>query len=233
MRSAPVSRSRLSPPSMASPSRRRISSENESGRLARSVPSCFGSWATAKPGDILLIEQVDRLSRLSAADWLKLRSELDARQIRVVALDLPTSWQLADASDEFTSRMFGAINGMMLDMLAAITRKDYDDRRRRAAQGIAKAKAEGRIGAGPRTSDRNAGIAAQLRGGASWTSIQKSMGVSRATIAKVARRGAKAPEREWLRNKDHRDLVSMWPCQQADHHRRMAFDWRNWPSDWY
>ena len=32
--------------------------------------------------------------------------------------------------DEFTGRMFDAINGMLLDMLAAIARKDYTDRRR-------------------------------------------------------------------------------------------------------
>jgi DNA invertase Pin-like site-specific DNA recombinase len=163
--------------------------ENESGAsLAR--PELFRLISDSKPGDILLIEQVDRLSRLSASDWLKLRAELDAKQIRVVALDLPTSWQLADTKDEFTSRMFGAINGMLLDMLAAISRKDYDDRRRRAAQGIARARAEGRYKGRPENIDRNAGIAAQLRGGASWTSIQKSMGVSRATINKIARRMA-------------------------------------------
>ena len=68
-----------------------------------------------------------------------------ARRMRVVALDLPTSWMMATNSvDEFTGRMFEAINGMMLDMLAAVARKDYDDRRRRQAQGQAKAKAEGR-----------------------------------------------------------------------------------------
>ena len=44
------------------------------------------------------------------------------------------------AGDEFTGRMFEAINAMLLDMLAAVARKDYDDRRRRQAQGQAKAK---------------------------------------------------------------------------------------------
>jgi DNA invertase Pin-like site-specific DNA recombinase len=39
--------------------------------------------------------------------------------------------------------MFEAINGMLLDMLAAVARKDYDDRSRRQAQGQAKAKAAG------------------------------------------------------------------------------------------
>ena len=40
--------------------------------------------------------------------------------------------------------MLAAVNGMLLDMLAAIARKDYENRRRRQAEGTAKAKAAGR-----------------------------------------------------------------------------------------
>jgi DNA invertase Pin-like site-specific DNA recombinase len=142
----------------------------------------------------LLVEQVDRLSRLTDSDWRKLRAELDAKldakQVRVVALDLPTSWQLAAPGDEFTSRMFAALNAMMLDMLAAVARKDYDDRRRRQAHGVAKAKAAGAYRGRPEDTDRNAGIARMLRSGMSWTSIQAATGCSRATIAKVAKRAA-------------------------------------------
>src|ERR1700729_1613485 len=115
--------------------------ENESGAsLAR--PELFRLLADSKPGDVLLVEQVDRLSRLTDADWRKLRSTIDAKQVRIVALDLPTSWQMA-TGDGFTLRMFAAINGMLLDMLAAVARKDYEDRRRRQQQGIEKAKREG------------------------------------------------------------------------------------------
>src|SRR5271168_3234120 len=77
--------------------------ENESGaKLAR--PELFRLIADSRPGDVLLIEQVDRLSRLTDGDWRKLRAELDAKHIRVVALDLPTSWQLAAPADQFTAR---------------------------------------------------------------------------------------------------------------------------------
>jgi DNA invertase Pin-like site-specific DNA recombinase len=97
-------------------------------------PELFRLLGDAHPGDILLVEQVDRLSRLTAADWERLKAELTARRMRVVALDLPASWVMAtNAGDEFTVRMFEAINGMLLDMLAAVARKDYDDRRRRQA----------------------------------------------------------------------------------------------------
>ncbi|NSY17717.1 recombinase family protein [Neorhizobium sp. AL 9.2.2] len=161
--------------------------ENESGaKLAR--PELFRLLSDALPGDILLIEQVDRLSRLTAADWQNLRAELETRRVRVVALDLPTSWTLAVPADEFTGRMFSAINGMMLDVLAAVARKDYDDRRRRQAQGQARAKAEGLYRGRPEDAKRNKGIAAMLKAGASWTQIQNATGCSRATIAKIAKR---------------------------------------------
>jgi DNA invertase Pin-like site-specific DNA recombinase len=163
--------------------------ENESGaKLAR--PELFRLLADSKPGDVLLVEQVDRLSRLTDSDWRKLRAELEARQIRVVALDLPTSWQVAAPGDEFTARMFAALNAMMLDMLAAVARKDYDDRRRRQAHGVAKAKAAGAYRGRPEDTDRNAGIAGMLRSGMSWTAIQAATSCSRATIAKVAKRAA-------------------------------------------
>lgn len=166
--------------------------ENESGStLAR--PELFRLLKDTRPGDVLLVEQVDRLSRLTAADWDKLKAEIATRQVRVVALDLPTSWMMATAdADAFTVRMFEAINAMLLDMLAAVARKDYDDRRRRQAQGQARAKAEGRYKGRPEDAKRNAGIADMLKRGMSWSAVQSATGCSRATVAKVAKRAAAA-----------------------------------------
>jgi DNA invertase Pin-like site-specific DNA recombinase len=107
----------------------------------------------------------------------------------VVALDLPTSWSMATTTaDEFTARMFEAINGMLLDMLAAVARKDYTDRRRRQDQGTAKAKLEGKYKGRREDTERNDGIAAMLASKASWTTIQNATGCSRATVAKIAKR---------------------------------------------
>jgi DNA invertase Pin-like site-specific DNA recombinase len=92
----------------------------------------------------------------------------------------------ADA-DAFTARMFEAINGMMLDMLAAVARKDFEDRRRRQAEGIAKAKSDGRMRGRPENAERNAAIARLLAHGESWAQIQAATGCSRDTIARVAR----------------------------------------------
>ena len=162
--------------------------ENESGaKLAR--PGLFRLLADAEPGDVLLVEQVDRLSRLTDGDWQKLKAELAAKRIRVVALDLPTSWVMTTGNgDEFTARMFDAINGMLLDMLAAVARKDYEDRRRRQRQGQEKAKAAGIYKGRPEDTKRNEGIADMLAAKMSWSSIQDATGCSRATVAKIAKR---------------------------------------------
>ena len=57
------------------------------------------------------------------------------KELKVISLDLPTSHLAfsSQISDEFTHSMIKA-------MLAAIARKDYQDRRRRQAEGIEKAK---------------------------------------------------------------------------------------------
>lgn len=100
----------------------------------------------AEPGDVILTEQVDRLSRLDDAGWETLRKQLTDKQLAIVSLDLPTSHLALTSvvSDDFTRSMLKAVNGMMLDMLAAIARKDYEDRRRRQAEGISKAKTQGK-----------------------------------------------------------------------------------------
>jgi DNA invertase Pin-like site-specific DNA recombinase len=64
--------------------------ENESGASLKR-PELFRLLNDCKPGDILLVEQVDRLSRLTNDDWQRLKSLISAKQVRVVALDLPTS----------------------------------------------------------------------------------------------------------------------------------------------
>ena len=77
---------------------------------------------------------------------------------------------------------------MMLDMLAAIARKDYEDRRRRQRQGIETAKIQGRYKGRQEDTKRNGGIASMLSSGISWSQIQAGTGASRATIAKIAKR---------------------------------------------
>jgi len=158
--------------------------ENESGaKLDR--PELFRLLDIAIEGDVLLVEQVDRISRLNHQDWETLKTLIIQKGIKIVALDLPTSHQMMQTGDEFTQRMLSAINAMMLDMLAAIARKDYEDRRRRQAQGVQKAKAAGKYTGRPVDTEKHRKIAILLGEGKSYSQIVDLLGCSRHTISKI------------------------------------------------
>ena len=88
-------------------------------------------------------------------------------------------------STEFTASIIQAVNGMLLDMLAAVARKDYEDRRRRQLQGIEKAQADGKYAGRKPDLKKRASIASLLKAGQSYSSIQETLGCSRHLIADV------------------------------------------------
>ncbi|WP_375192534.1 recombinase family protein [Marinobacter sp.] len=158
--------------------------ENESGASLQR-PELFRLLRECQKGDVLLVEQVDRLSRLSFEDWDKLKDEIKSRGVRVVALDLPTSWELLEVSEDLNSRIKDAFNSMMLDVLAAVARKDYEDRRRRQVQGIEKAKKAGKYRGRRENKERNRKIYDLLLKGLSWSEICELTGASRSTLSRI------------------------------------------------
>ncbi len=99
----------------------------------------------------------------------------------------PTICMKLKSSDntEFTASIIQAVNGMLLDILAAVARKDYEDRRRRQLQGIEKAKADGKYAGRKPDLRKRAIIASLLAAGQSYSSIQETLGCLRHLIADV------------------------------------------------
>lgn len=166
--------------------------ENESGAKA-DRPELLRLLKDAKKGDVLLVESIDRLSRLPTEDWAKLKAAIDSKGLRIVALDLPTSHQgiTATKGDEFTDRMLAAINSMLVDMMAAIARKDYEQRRERQAQGIEKAKAQGRYKGRPVDEDLHKRVRELLAADLGIRATARLAGCSTTTVLKI--RGKAAP----------------------------------------
>jgi len=151
-------------------------------------PELIRLLGDAEPGDVILIEQVDRLTRLDDAGWETLRKQITDKQLAIVSLDLPTSHLVLSStvSDDFTRSMQKAVNGMMLDMLAAIARKDYEDRRRRQSEGITKAKAEGKHRGRVADAQKHELIRTlRLTHGKSLRETARLAGVSKMTVIRV------------------------------------------------
>ena len=162
--------------------------ENESGAtLTR--PQLMQLIDDAHEGDVILVEQIDRLARLNQADWDTLKRMLSEKKLAVVSKELPTSYMAlqAESSTEFMSSVLQAINSMMLDMLAAIARKDYEDRRNWQMQGIARAKAEGKYSGRRKDIEKRKIIASLLESGHSYSDIQKITKCSRQLVSTVSK----------------------------------------------
>ncbi|MGC8427390.1 recombinase family protein [Mixta calida] len=163
--------------------------ENVSGASLQR-PELIRLLENAAPGDAILIEQVDRLSRLDDHGWLQLKSLISEKHLSVISLDLPTSHAALEryVSDDFTAAMLRAINSMMLDMLAAIARKDYQDRRRRQAEGIVKARGSGKFkGRQPDLALHRNIIRLRVHNGLSIRDTASLCGVSERTVIRIAK----------------------------------------------
>ena len=160
--------------------------ENASGTEANR-PELLRLLKDARKGDVLLVESIDRLSRMEDTDWRMLKATIDAKGLCIVALDLPTSHLALRVTqgDEFTSRMLGAINNMMIEMMAAIARKDYQQRRERQAQGIAKAKSSGAYKGRPIDADLHKRVRELLAANLGIRATARHAGCSTTTVLKI------------------------------------------------
>lgn len=88
----------------------------------------------AEQGDLLLVESIDRLSRLSQDDFAILKQRIKDKGLRLVVADLPTTYTV---SEGMTGDIFKVINDMLIDLLATMAKLDNDKRRERIKQGLA------------------------------------------------------------------------------------------------
>ena len=135
-------------------------------------------------GDILLVESVDRLSRMKQDDFEKLKVILKDKGLRLVVADLPTTQIELKDGDDTTGSILELINKLLIDLLATMARLDNDKRRERIKQGLERS--------GYKPSGKKADIAKHNRikelvalGSMTKDEISKAVGVGVATVYRV------------------------------------------------
>lgn len=109
--------------------------ENESGtKLDRPVLNKL--LEEAEKGDTLLVESVDRLSRLTQEEFKVLKGRIEERGLKLVVADLPTTHVLLNTDDTITSSILNLVNNLLIDLLATMARLDNDKRKERIKQGL-------------------------------------------------------------------------------------------------
>ena len=90
----------------------------------------------SKDGDILLVESVDRLSRLTQDDFSTLKQRIKDKGLKLVVADLPTTHVLLNTNDTITSSILNLVNNLLIDLLATMARLDNEKRIERIKQGL-------------------------------------------------------------------------------------------------
>lgn len=109
--------------------------ENESGtKLDRPILNKL--LADAENGDTLLVESVDRLSRLKQNEFEVLKGRIKEKGLKLVVADLPTTHVLLNTDDTITSSILNLVNNLLIDLLATMARLDNEKRIERIKQGL-------------------------------------------------------------------------------------------------
>ena len=157
--------------------------ENESGtKLNRPVLNKL--LDESEQGDILLVESVDRLSRLTQDDFDTLKQKIKAKGLKLIIHDLPTTH--VNTADNMTGEILSVINSMLIDLLATMARLDNEKRKERIKQGLERS---GYKPTGKKADTKKHDRIKQLlaKGDMTKEEIAKAVGVGVATVYRVAK----------------------------------------------
>ncbi|MBO2890239.1 recombinase family protein [Pseudomonas asiatica] len=165
-----------------------VYAENISGtKLERPELSRLLTSATA--GDVLLVESVDRLSRLTMAEWDSLKTTIKSKGLRLVVADMPTTHEMLTLKDDgdIGTRIMRVINEMLVDLMATMARLDQEKRVERIKQGLDNKRARGEKVGGKGRNQRKWDQVADLlkRNGNTMEEIAKLAEVGVATVYRI------------------------------------------------
>lgn len=155
----------------------RVFSEIASGMKSKR-PQLSNALDYARAGDTLILTRLDRLGR-STLDTLKTLQSIDAKGVRVQALDLDLDTQTPSGR-------------LVISVIASLAQWERDLLVERTKEGLAHARNQGRVGGRPAalTTEQKKAVRSALKDGMSANEVATSFGVSRSTIERVKREQA-------------------------------------------
>lgn len=143
----------------------------------------------ARQGDILIVDKIDHISHGTDVKWFNLKDSILEKQLRIISLDLPTTWLFSPNNNGKPRRENLPSTCLILEMLAATSRKGLEWRKSRQKAGIEIARSLGKYRGGKGEDEvRNSGIIEMIKSGVPHSKITAATGCSRATIFKLSNR---------------------------------------------
>lgn len=148
-------------------------------------PELLRMIAGLQPGEVVIAEKMDRISRLPLEDAEQLVEAIRDKGARLAVPGVVDLCELADAAKGIPRIVLQSVQDMLLRLALQMARDDYEDRRERQRQGIALAKTEGRYEGRKANRALHARIVALREGGSSIAETARLAGCSQSQVKRV------------------------------------------------
>lgn len=161
----------------------RVYKEKASGARA-DRPELLRLIDDLQPGDVVVAEKIDRISRLPLPEAERLVASIRAKGARLAVPGVVDLSELAANAEGVSRIVLESIQDMLLRLALQMARDDYEDRRERQRQGIELAKSAGKYKGRRADSHRRASVIELRKQG---LSIAKTANLARCSTAQVKR----------------------------------------------
>lgn len=148
-------------------------------------PELLRMIADLQPGEVVIAEKIDRISRLPLAEAEQLVATIRSRGARLAVPGVVDLTDLTVGADGIARIVLQSVQEMLLKIALQMAHDDYTDRRERQRQGIALAKAEGRSGGRKSDRGKHSRIIALRNAGRSIADTAELVGCDRSTVKRV------------------------------------------------
>lgn len=138
-----------------------------------------------QPGEAVVCEKIDRLSRLPLPQAEALVATIKAKGAKLAIPDVVDLSEIAAGTDGIARVVLEGVQTMLLRLALQMARDDYETRRERQRQGIEQAKARGVYTGRPADEAMRSAILRHLGAGVKPAHVAKLVGCARSTVYSV------------------------------------------------
>ena len=138
-----------------------------------------------QPGEIVVAEKIDRLSRLPLAEAEQLVASIQAKGARLAIPGLVDLSEITPNADGVTKIVLEAVQKLLLKLALQMARDDYETRRERQRQGVALAKSAGKYAGRPAHAPTHERIVALRRTGLTIKRTAELAGCSPSQVKRI------------------------------------------------
>ncbi|GBR48216.1 recombinase family protein [Gluconobacter roseus] len=149
-------------------------------------PELMRMISDLQPGELIIAEKMDRISRLPLADADQLVQSIRQRGAKLSVPGLVDLSEVVSESEGIARIVLEAMQDMLLRLSLQMAREDYEDRRERQKQGIENAKASGRYKGRKPNVKIHEQIIALRRSGSSILETARQLGCSPSHVKKIS-----------------------------------------------